>query len=77
MFIHDNILIKEHAIGNWNLITCSAWKNSSNVATRCSGILVRPREYNYISSVDNITPRMIMKLYGNLQKAVITHTHQH
>ena len=55
------------------LLSCSAWKNSINAATGGIGMIVSPQAYNALSSVDKITPRiMIMNFHGNPQTTVIS-----
>ena len=65
-FIHEELATKEHTIGSWKLITCSAWKNSANAAVGGIGILLNTRAYNSISSIEMITNRiMATTFHGN------------
>ena len=71
-FMHEDLPTKEHTIGSWKLITCSAWKNKANAAIGGIGILLNTRAYSSISSIEIITNRiMITTFHGNPQTTLI------
>ena len=70
--IHND-LIKEEVFGKWRLLTCSAWKNTVNAANGGIGILFREDIYNTLSSIENISPRIMTATFqGNPQTTIIT-----
>ena len=72
-FMHDDLVTKEHDFGNWKLITCSAWKNSMNASTGGVAMLISPQAYNALSSVEKISPRIMVATFnGNPQTTVIS-----
>ena len=72
-FIHEDIVIKEHAYDKWKLLTLSARKNSINAATGGIGMLVSSQAYKTIASVEMISHRiMIVNFQGNPQTSVIS-----
>ena len=71
IFIHEDTVINELAYDKWKLLTLSAWKNSINAATLGIGMLVSSQAYNTITSVEMISPRiMIVNFQGNPQTEI-------
>ena len=59
--------------GKWRLLTCSAWKNTVNAANGGIGMLLREDIYNTLSSIENISPRIMTEtIQGNPQSTIIT-----
>ena len=72
-YIHDDIPIREQRFENWILLICSLWRNSINASNGGIGMLVNQCTYNTISSVEMITPRiMVTSFQGNPQTTVIS-----
>ncbi|XP_068680331.1 uncharacterized protein [Montipora foliosa] len=71
-FIHDDSPTKEHNIGSWRLITCSAWKNNANTGVGGIGILLSAKAYKALVTVDMITNRItVATFHGNPQITII------
>ena len=71
-FIHDDSPTKEHNIGSWRLITCSAWKNNANAGVGGIGILLNAKAYKALVTVEMITNRiMVATFHGNPQTTII------
>ena len=71
-YIHDDIPIRYQRFENWILLTCSAWRNSINASNGGMEMLVNQSTYNTISSVEMITPRiMVTRFQGKPQTKVI------
>ena len=59
--------------GKWRLLTCSAWKNTVNTANGGIGMLLHEDIYNTLSSIENISPRIMTATFQrNQQTTVIT-----
>ena len=57
----------------WRLLTCSAWKNTVNASNGGIGMLLREDIYNTLSSIENISPRIMTEtVQGNPQSTIIT-----
>ena len=64
--IHEGIHIKERSLGDWRLITCSAWTNNVNAATGGIGILLNKLSCNALANIDIVSKRiMIVNCNGN------------
>ena len=65
-FIHEDVDTKEYSIGEWHMITDSAWKNSVNAATGGIGILINKTSFNSLVNVTLVSKRiMIVNCNGN------------
>ena len=70
-FIHEDIDTKEYSIGEWHIITGSAWKNSVNAATGGIGILINKTSFNSLVNVTLVSKRiMIVNCNGNPQTSL-------
>ena len=70
--IHERVDTMERSIGDWRLITCSAWKNNINAATGGIIILLKKLSYNVLANIDIVSIRiMIVNFNGNQQTSII------
>ena len=70
-FLHEDVPTKEHQYGRWKLITCSGWKNSINASMGGNGILLSQRAYTALSSVEKISPRIMIATFNGNPKTTI------
>ena len=69
MLIED---IKYHDTGNgWTLATVSAWKNSVNATVGGVGILIGPRAFKSLNSIERIQPRLMVATFNGNPRATI------
>ena len=62
----------ERSLGDWRLISCSAWKNNINAAIGGIGILLNKLSYNTLANIDIVSKRiMIVNFNGNPQTFII------
>ena len=72
-FFHEEE-VKHHQLEQgWVLITASAWKNSMNSTIGGTGILLSPRAYLCLTSIEKITPRILIATFdGNPVTTIVT-----
>ena len=64
--------IKYHETGNgWTLVSVSAWKNSVNAAVEGVGMLIGPRAWKMLNSIEKIQPRMMATTFNGNPRATI------
>ena len=71
-FMHLDVETKEHNIGDFKLITCSAWKNSINATIGGIGILLNKNAYNSLNCIEKISNRILVAHFNGNPKATIT-----
>ena len=70
-YFHEDLPTKEHTIGSWKLITCSAWKNDANAAVGGIGILLNSKSYKSISNIEMITNRIMVATFNGNPKTTL------
>ena len=71
-FCHPDDTLQYHHVGQYQLVTSSATKNSCNASIGGVGFLLSPKASNNLISVESISPRiMIIELEGNPKITII------
>ena len=71
-FYHPNDRRKYHTVGSYQLVTSSAWKNSTNSTIGGNGCLLSSKACNNLLSAEPISPRiMVLELDGNPKTTVV------
>ena len=71
-FYHPNDRKKYHTIGSYQLVSSSAWKNSTNSTIGGNGCLLSSKASDNLLSVEPISPRiMVLELDGNPKTTIV------
>ena len=71
-FYHPETDLKYYQAGQYQLITSSAWKNSTNAAIGGVGLLLSSRANSNLINVESISPRILLvEFEGNPKTTVI------
>ena len=71
---HPEETVKQQDLGNgWMIITSSAEKAEKNATMRGVGILVSPRAYGSLLSVESVSPRIMVAAFnGNPMSTIVS-----